>query len=1482
MVAPKRPHGRRLLLPTEIELCKLLNLTEDEYWYFVDTTAAYNGQRPKGYELIPDIRCDPVSAFLATTYGKALLINIGISLIRYALTDKPKDPQQGGSIRTADAIGNTRFTPRAAFDSVQELAAIGDAIPLVFADFFPDMGGGYGGVRVNSQLLWSKISSGGRFQQLKGLFLFSYGILGDYPSSFAVGDTLLKTYNQSKYNIYFRKGENLNSVVAGDNRVKKSDKIEGLAKEGSNNDPFIVGINSDSGLTTYSKAFSGTRNPETQSKFGVYSVIPNSQTVKLPYELIREARGSSKTVIKDIMRKRRKVEFTNWPVRAGIIALQDKNGQAKSIKKVHTATKGWTITYQILGKDAGEDVGLQTDIDTGQWESHEPHGVDDINNYTISVREQLDSAIVVGEQYLFGTALFMCTGSSSGDLWTVLYTKEYYFECIEEGEIEYTSTNLSVHADNPKYFLPSGSSNRKNKSRGFSLNDSNDSIGVLYRQLISGGFIEESINTKWPRGTRDLYHPYEIYTGQKVAIAVITNNRRCDATEIGLKSKVYKRIQCANVNTQPDEDTLEDIFEERSQIQLGQVNIFARRISLFMLQARAVGTDSWTDLINKSVSGHSGLFAVKGNSPDFLYNSITIVHPTKDSIHEFRLKPYPGNYITNNNGRWDKRFNLLSSRDIGDIGNNQNCEFRSNNYVVRFAGDKNYTITKAEACNTEWQLGTITRTATQTLVSVKTTDQRTEWYQDESYEPEAISETVYQQYWTDWRLAVSGDKALATMVLFNKNNEPYGFWLQEGTFSTYPYNLSVAPQPGERYQWTFYWSHGHNLPGMFVQSGQFDIPQGDLSALTPQSSGNRAAPVWKEGVSVLGNSQTIGGPSSSITNQIEFTFDGWSYKIADPSVYFHPPDDNHPNGNPHAFYFLRRQLVETSSVQEIGTASYKLLQDWTWVNVNKKRSNDPGDGNLQVQIRTWYLDKNEFTGYSPNYIHKIEWNWSAAATRAGSGYQNGQKVKIPFQKKNGASISVEVTLQITEDFDEKGKEENLNPFDALADWNSYEGDENSNRNEPEHEVVFVNEYVRPSTNGQGTELPAKYTDLAYAGLSINSSDEWVNFKQFSAYFKKGIKIYDLLNSSIDNNDDISWAPDASSNLFPEIAYSLLASPKIGAGKLVGVDSIDFRAMKNAADYCRTNRFFWDGVISSKLNLRSFIFEHAGYCLLDFTIIGGKFSLKPAVPVNSQNEIDPTIKPDIKCLFTDGNIKDLKVSFLSPEERQPFQAVVLYRAEDIARKGFPETRSIVIRETDVKILAGATITTSDGEDLPVERFDLSPFCTSRAQALSFAFFAIKSRRLVDHGLIFQTAPQYVQGLEPGDYFRLVSEVTHTSRFRNGAKLDDGTIISKDNIDSDVTVYYWAPGTEGVNTGTMSSIPNGVLFTVKNNTTENKIYKCETISYGEDGLIEVSGSFAPVETRSDIKGRLSVLQGWSQYGDKRSSDYNVSSDFTIIEN
>ena len=204
LVSLRQPHGRRLLLPSEVEFCEVLNCSEDEYWEFVDKTAAYNGQRKEGYELIPDIRNEAVSGFLAAeaflgfTYGQ--IINVALIAVGYLLTPKPKAIKQGANVRGADSIGSKRFAPQFAFNSLQELANIGDTIPLVFSnhkiiDDPEDIGQkiSQGGIRVNGQLLWSQLLSLGKLQQLKALVLFSSGDIDGKPDfrGYAIGDLLL-------------------------------------------------------------------------------------------------------------------------------------------------------------------------------------------------------------------------------------------------------------------------------------------------------------------------------------------------------------------------------------------------------------------------------------------------------------------------------------------------------------------------------------------------------------------------------------------------------------------------------------------------------------------------------------------------------------------------------------------------------------------------------------------------------------------------------------------------------------------------------------------------------------------------------------------------------------------------------------------------------------------------------------------------------------------------------------------------------------------------------------------------------------------------------------------------------------------------------------------------------------------------------------------------------------------------------------------
>jgi hypothetical protein len=270
-------------------------------------------------------------------------------------------------------------------------------------------------------------------------------------------------------------------------------------------------------------------------------------------------------------------------------------------------------------------------------------------------------------------------------------------------------------------------------------------------------------------------------------------------------------------------------------------------------------------------------------------------------------------------------------------------------------------------------------------------------------------------------------------------------------------------------------------------------------------------------------------------------------------------------------------------------------------------------------------------------------------------------------------------------------------------------------------------------------------------------------------------------------------------------------------------------MTIAANFCEANGFYWDGVITDKQNIREFIYQNAIFNLLDFTILGGKFSLFPSVPFDSNSfEILKEQKPTVRALFTDGNTRNLKVSFLTPEERQNFIGTVYFRKE--VPNGFPETlsKTLTIDNDDENIIE---------EKFPIEVFDMSDFCTSEEHAEAFLKHALKIREKVDHGIKFETTPQ----------------AAHTSRFENGVISPDGVVQSVGNNSlSNVNIYHWKPGTQEVgeavlnvvNGRTTNSNLYGSVFTVKQTTESNRLYKTESITYTDEGLIEVSASHAPL--------------------------------------
>lgn len=424
---------------------------------------------------------------------------------------------------------------------------------------------------------------------------------------------------------------------------------------------------------------------------------------------------------------------------------------------------------------------------------------------------------------------------------------------------------------------------------------------------------------------------------------------------------------------------------------------------------------------------------------------------------------------------------------------------------------------------------------------------------------------------------------------------------------------------------------------------------------------------------------------------------------------------------------------------------------------------------------------------------------------------------------------------------------NLRPRDGISDFRIYEAEELSNASAPEHEVVAVNELLA----SYGT-AGAQYTQLAYAGIRLNSGVEWSSFSELSAYFKDGIEV--VKSPFRDSNNR------GATNLLPEIAYDLLTNTDYGVGDSVGGDQVNKDEMAAAARFCQANGFLWDGVIGERVNIREWIYEQAGYCLLQFRIKGGQFSLYPDVPFDSSGAMTPGAKINASAIFTDGTMSDLKVSFLSPEERQLFKATVLWRQDTV--NGFPQTRTATIKLK------------SSPDSVPEETFDMAGSCTSEEHAIAFAKYALKIRQLVDHGITFQTTPQLAMQLEPGEYFQVATAVAHpsstgraASRFRNGSVSADGTVVGLNLKDGRYNIQYWMPGTEGLREGSMdvkggsvasAGLRGSVFAVAAQNGTQTRMYKVESLTYAEDGLVEVAGSYTPL-----TNGALSVLQWNGQF-------------------
>ena len=1504
MESIRRPSGRRVLLPYEVEMCETLGITPDEYWDFIFAAQEHLREREPEYAHIPDVRNAPVAPILIN-----LAIGIALSAIGYLLSPKPKAPSsqdRRADLAIAGSEGKTRFTRSNNFDSVQELARLGSVVPLVFARYE----NGFGGVRVDSDMLFSQMVSSGNNQLLHAVLML--GLANMQRPDFdglAVGDLLLRDFSEYKARIYFR---NQGRIVGTDKYTESQLDVP----SGSDQDSFSVWW--PRGDAGYQKYFSGARTPSTKTQFGCYSPIPNGHRFYVPYELVMVVDGSGEDNKDAARRKRYKIAYP-FPRKCGATEVKNNN----------------TVIYKIDGE--------QNDPNPSEMK---PWGATDANSTQDETRVQADEVLQENQQYMLGQSICTLIQRPATVFEPKDATNAEYILRIDEkvGRIPTCGATGDNDVDEGGAY-PWGRGTLQQVAIA-SLSNSRPcdatEIGIkseVWRRMIGAANFNG-------HPTPDTIEEFE-QDGANITLGTVTKYMKrysmfkLYARELGADTWIDLNgdipFAVRGVSPVPHYNTIHINHSGTSMHEYKIVPVPGSAFYDKWLNGTGVGVHLLDGSVFKKPSdggaepvaiskepyriyytGHSdSITAIDASNPEWIMNDT-------EGFERTERGPIAGLSKYNNNKQplipiidldddfIGERYNATGSNKslvVRTRDNNGNLEWRYfwGGERVGTSDDEREIIVEQGSKKFKYKTGNREQPfldpewgqpQTDFIVELADNDRRAVYYT-------CVYKVPYENKWR-WRWdneTVYSDTRKVTGYVYKGNDARYKIgdkigdqeerWLDDD-----PVNIYSATGPDDR-----------NIKdgARVLEDGRFEFHRNNKRIGTSSGNNLRNLPYGNGRWRATDRVQTAKEYSEEKLNQVRRVLnDGDGYiadvvytgyvvkpnRLADGrrdvrffiegnKEYSGPdPDDagkrvrvrigdiayegnwdsddirvgpEEENGRARCFKLQKYEIQDARYEQWAITFQIQVLVGERYA-ISRELLEAGQDGHWQIEKYETGLTKEETAEKSTVDIRSVEnpnrratararlEEWSNGGKRwkvidPGTNYLLNEKVEIgedgPQAAVNGLLTDNDESVTAEKSYNkmiEPGT--NYSPLNAVCDYFINSTDESSHSNGPEHTVVFCNEII--SQNSQ--EVP-QYEDLALLGVKITNSKEWTSFNNVSAWIGSGLRIDRLIG----NENGLT-----ATHLFPEIAWALLTDSRIGAGEQIGSESVDRAAMATAARFCEANQFYWDGVIDQKLNLRQFIFEQAAYILCDFTIKGGRFALVPSVPYKSDFTINQKGKPEIKALFTDGSMRNMEVTFLSPEERQPFIAVAMYRDE--TKNGFAETRTIRVK-------------LKDGSDVdPIEEFDMTQFCTNRAQAEIFCKMALKLRAEVDHGIKFETTPQAAMNLEPGEYFRVASQITHTDRFHSGSVDANGYVNSSIPLSAgSFRVVYWRPGETTTQQANMDLTVDGRTTTARLFGTlwakvvdneDSRVYKVETLAYSEDGLCTVTGSHVPLTSSGTL--------------------------------
>jgi len=1453
-----------------------------------------------------------------------LAIGLTLTGVAYLLTPKPKMPRaQGGSVKDLGSItGANRFTPSRGFETLAELADYASPVPIIFGMYKNNIGG----MLATPKLIWSRMFSHGTSQRAKLMFVVGeqgqadIGIDKPELEGIFLGNNPLDAIFKNKFAFYWHKASFSNNF-----RIRGTDKQYGTRGPLHSGDPGvgkeanddIFEIENPNGILA-ERLFCHAYTPSNSSAFGCHSPIANGTSFRVNYQLNLIDEKASQKVRKATLMQRMKVvgesgalddkdeegvykelrdegkvpgqidedrreviinakhdgTGRNYSPRMGIFIYEEKdelpitnNDGSNSLYRDRTFKTTISevgvedkITFQI------NDSRIPVDFykrEGGEGEAP----VDDINSTIESLQLEADGAMQLGDLFMIG-----------GSIWKVIKRNKQKFEPNsgqdQSIELECIDTSTSLFkkigiVSKDLVIEPAGTGNHFIGDAGLDLDEGQQAASI------GEGFFPLT----------------------QVEIATIKNNRPAYITEVGLKSTVFQRLNgLCNFQNLPSPTQIGKAEEDGAQINNGTISTTIPRSSMFRVFVRDAANNQST------FEAIPVIFVVSGGSPVAQYNYISFINTPEDPENleddprqlqlEFKFVPFPCSEFrdlpeslgTGSNGGIETFFVLdqsVSTSSTTSTNTRQLGPYTNLEIIIKASG-KSFTSKAGFKANKEFQ-----RSPREIPASQSPT------YPDSFSFVQALPDPIRGKIATVNQILSRPTSGRNLPLNVNIRGKLSAFFheiagradnsqIYNGQYATFQ---SLEFIDGDRGRW------------LHLEWKLRKVATDDRTSY----SGQRSRWSFDDGNSGLSYCKVLGsGGGFCVDDLIEVKRGNEATNTTDASPNYsnaNPFVANNPDGTL-TFSGIRFLIAEADDNVVLAARS----QAWRYeifgavdrgVGESKTISMfefNKGSRKITVDLTSTVKEfrqngvarpvVGQYKGWTRPTISRVieggftsRGEWEAGETFRHVTTVSGNNPFFTRYSEVGQEYRVE---SVREEEDSPATSDSDLSFadqSQISDISFYRNFvEKSNSTAPEHEIVYINEV-------QINDRDVNMFNLTLAGFSLKAGRNFTALDQMRVWLKNGLPVTRLHPTAGHAN---SFYGDAAthgpSNLLTDLMYFMFTDQVAGAGGLLGMDGsrsymVERSDLVLTSKFLEKNNLFFNGPIVERTNLRQFFSDIAPSFLCNFSIVNGKFSLKPAFPVADDGTISvASVQPD--HFFTAGNILEdsYKIEYLGAEERRAFKAVVRYRQERANQ--LPEEAVVEVKGVD-----GTGRYASPGtSELPQEEFDLTQFCTSKSHAVLVAKYFLALRAHVTHTVNFSTTAEGLH-IGAGSFIQVTTEATPYSPANTGTVDAAGVITSVRDLPANLDGYsitYLKSGDEEIETGILivSEDENGrsmveddsyhdILFTLTTSEVSQNIYVVEQLTFSQDGIVDIVASEYPCNSDNVSEIALAVVrsEGWS---------------------